>query len=75
MKTIRFVLGVGDSDGEITTKTLNVKWGDKLEKELLAFHHLNYKDVIADILLRELKDSINLKLIKELIDDVTDISV
>jgi len=72
MKEIRFVLGAGNADGEITSKMLNVKWGNKLEDELLEFHHLNFKDMLADVLLKELKDSITLELVRELINDVTE---
>jgi len=68
MKEIRFVLGAGDSAGEITSKLLNARWNVGFEETPTQ----NINDAIADILLIQLKNSITLELVKELIEDVVE---
>jgi hypothetical protein len=75
MKDLSFVLSIGSSeDGEIASRQLTVEWNKELETNMKVYHNLDLKNSISGILLDQIKESITLELIEELIDDALEVN-
>ena len=73
IKDVRFCLSAGSSEnGEICNVFLNTKWTHTAEFDLKEQHGMDIKDVIAVVLVEELKKSITLELVKELLDGIVE---